>query len=317
MQSQSQLHPQGYTQGQFQSQAQPQTSAPARLLPTELENRLFGWFFKLTGAVLLAVCVIAALSLMSWSVADPSLTHATSGSTRNLAGPLGAIFSDLLMQTLGLASIIALLPPAFWALQLITRQSIPRLKSKLFLASCAVLAIAASLSALPTPSGWALRYGFGGVTGDLGLGLLGNLLSYVNSERAPAAAGLFYLAGGMSLLVASLGLTQNDLMTLFSKTSGPPKTKRRAWFAKVIEETPEPQLPSAPHAYPHPSAYQAPYQPHPAAAYPDAIQSGYAAHAPLTPRKRTSKPSPTSARNSRSSRAANRRLTRTPTTKAG
>ena len=117
---------------------QPTSNELPRLLPSELENRLFGWFFKTLGAALLAACIIAALSLMSWSVADPSLTHATSGLTRNLAGPLGAIFSDLLMQTLGLASVVALLPPAFWALQLITRENIPGLKSKLVLAAGAV-----------------------------------------------------------------------------------------------------------------------------------------------------------------------------------
>ena len=263
---------------------QPTSNELPRLLPSELENRLFGWFFKTLGAVLLAACIIAALSLMSWSVADPSLTHATSGLTRNLAGPLGAIFSDLLMQTLGLASVVALLPPSFWALQLISRENIPGLKSKLFLAAGAVMAVAAALSALPTPSGWALRYGFGGVVGDLGLSLLGNLLSYVNSERAPAAAGLFYLAGGMSLLVASLGLTQNDLITLFAKPSSNTAPKRRAWFSRVIDETAsaQPTLPG--HAGvqlsgAHFSGVQQFAPQHMATAYPANYPHGYPVHA--------------------------------------
>jgi DNA segregation ATPase FtsK/SpoIIIE, S-DNA-T family len=232
-------------------------AAPPRLLPSALENRLFGWFSKLFGAGLLTASIAAALSLMSWSVADPSLTHATSGATRNLTGPLGAIFSDLLMQTLGLASIIALLPPAFWALQLMTRHSVPGAKSKLCLATFSIVAIAASMSALPTPSSWPLRYGFGGVVGDLGLGILGNMLAVINAERAPAAAGLFYLAGGMALLVASLGLTQNDLVTLFTKQTPEGATKPRPWFANVdasgVEDdktVPHPVLPMAHHCAP-------------------------------------------------------------------
>jgi DNA segregation ATPase FtsK/SpoIIIE, S-DNA-T family len=263
-------------------------AAPARLLPTELENRLFGWFFKMFGACLLIISVVAALSLMSWSVADPSLTHATSGATRNLTGPLGAIFSDLLMQTLGLASIIALLPPAFWSLQLITRQAVPGAKSKLLLASLSILAMAAAFSALPTPSTWPLRYGFGGVVGDLGLGLLGNLLAMINAERAPAAAGLFYLAGGMALLVASLGLTQNDLITLFARPSAGTPEKPRAWFSNVVTEdvttVPHPMLSMGPHGHgvgptdPHALAY--PQHPHQAPFHAQHLQAGYPSYAP-------------------------------------
>ncbi len=46
-------------------------------------------------------------------------------SAQHLLGPLGAIMSDLLMQTLGLAGHIALLPVAFWASQLITAAASP------------------------------------------------------------------------------------------------------------------------------------------------------------------------------------------------
>ena len=49
----------------------------------------------------MALAVLTAagwLSLLTWSAADPSLTHATSGTTRNLLGPFGAILSDLLLQ---------------------------------------------------------------------------------------------------------------------------------------------------------------------------------------------------------------------------
>ena len=40
----------------------------------------------------------AASRSPTWSAADPSLSHVTSGSIRNPLGPLGAILADLLMQ---------------------------------------------------------------------------------------------------------------------------------------------------------------------------------------------------------------------------
>ena len=98
---------------------------PALLLPASLKDRLQGWLWKVLGFLLLAACAALSASLLTWSAADPSLTHATSGAARNLLGPPGAILSDLLMQMLGLAGVFVLLPPLFWALQLLTASSLP------------------------------------------------------------------------------------------------------------------------------------------------------------------------------------------------
>ena len=68
---------------------------------------LQGWLCKVLGFVVLAACAAVSVSLLTWSAADPSLTHATSGGARNLLGPLGAILSDMLMQMLGLAGMFA------------------------------------------------------------------------------------------------------------------------------------------------------------------------------------------------------------------
>ena len=46
--------------------------------------------------------MMAALALATWSVQDPSLSHATDAPVRNLLGHPGAIVADLLMQLLGL-----------------------------------------------------------------------------------------------------------------------------------------------------------------------------------------------------------------------
>jgi S-DNA-T family DNA segregation ATPase FtsK/SpoIIIE len=69
-----------------------------------------------SGVLVLGGCAAGALSLLTWSAADPSLTHATSGPTHNLLGPLGAILADLLMHMVGLASVFVFLPPLFWGL---------------------------------------------------------------------------------------------------------------------------------------------------------------------------------------------------------
>ena len=80
--------------------------APRPLLPDALEERLVGGLLKIAGFVLAGIALLGWLSLISWSADDPSLTHATSGMARNWLGPLGAIVSDLMLQTLGFCAII-------------------------------------------------------------------------------------------------------------------------------------------------------------------------------------------------------------------
>ena len=67
---------------------------------------------ELAGLALLTLSLLGAIALATWSVQDPSLSHATQKPIQNLLGFPGAIFADLAMQLLGLASIALLLPEA-------------------------------------------------------------------------------------------------------------------------------------------------------------------------------------------------------------
>jgi S-DNA-T family DNA segregation ATPase FtsK/SpoIIIE len=183
----------------------------APLLPASLEDRLKQWGRRVLGILLLLGVAVASLSLLSWSAADPSLTRATNAPIHNLLGSLGAILSDLLLQMLGLAGVFAVLPSMFWALQLIGREPVSRWRRKLMLTPIGLVLVAGAFSALPVPSAWPVHHGLGGLLGDAALTLLTNLLAPINPGRAAAAAGLFLFAGGVVVLLASLGLSQADL----------------------------------------------------------------------------------------------------------
>src|SRR5215471_2888673 len=71
------------------------------------------------GLVLVVLAALMSVALATWSVKDPSLSHATSAPVRNLLGLPGAIVADLLMQLLGLASVAVILPIAVWGWRLI------------------------------------------------------------------------------------------------------------------------------------------------------------------------------------------------------
>jgi len=63
---------------------------------------------------------------MTWSVQDPSLSHATSRPIRNILGYAGAIGADLAMQILGLGAIMLILTVAVWGWRMMTHRPFDR-----------------------------------------------------------------------------------------------------------------------------------------------------------------------------------------------
>ncbi len=184
-----------------------------------------GLLRRIVGATLLLTCTLVAVALLSWSAADPSLTHISSTPVRNWIGPLGAIVSDLLVQLLGIAGIIAVLPPAYWSIQLTTQGHLPRFKRKLAFAPFAIAGFALAWSALPELAAMPFRHGFGGAIGDLIYGQATTLFSIVNAKRAGIAAGVFGFAVGMFALQRSFGISNAEVKAMLdfnSKVAPPP-----------------------------------------------------------------------------------------------
>src|SRR5512142_2894200 len=79
---------------------------------------------ELAGLSLITLSLLGAIALATWSVQDPSLSHATQKPIHNLLGLPGAIFSDLAMQLLGLASVLLLLPEAMLGWRLLSHRPV-------------------------------------------------------------------------------------------------------------------------------------------------------------------------------------------------
>ena len=70
-------------------------------LPPSIREGLARRMRELTGLGLIGLAGIASAALMTWSVQDPSLSHATSRPIRNIMGYPGALGAALRMQLLG------------------------------------------------------------------------------------------------------------------------------------------------------------------------------------------------------------------------
>src|SRR5690606_2618574 len=169
------------------------------------------------GILLAALTTAGWLSLITWSAADPSLTHAAGGATRNWMGPLGAIFSDLLLQSIGLAAIFGMVIAAFWSAELILRRRLLEARWRIMIAPFALLILAGAMASLPPPSSWPLHHVLGGAFGGMVLALASSGFAIVNPGRAGFVAGLLLFVGGMCALSAALGLTQREYALLWQR----------------------------------------------------------------------------------------------------
>ena len=135
-------------------------------LPASIRDALARRLRELAGLSLIALSGVAAAALMTWSVQDPSLSHATSRAIRNIAGYPGAIGADLLMQILGLGAIMLILPVAIWGWRMLTHRTFDREALRI---TCWILCtvISAGFASCWAHGGaWPLPTGLGGVVGD-------------------------------------------------------------------------------------------------------------------------------------------------------
>jgi S-DNA-T family DNA segregation ATPase FtsK/SpoIIIE len=121
---------------------------------------------EIVGIGVLGIAGVAALALATWSVQDPSFSHATNAPVRNTLGIIGAASADLMMQILGIATVALLLPVASWGWRLLTHRPLERQRLRLVFWAAGTITAAGFASCLSPSKSWPLPTGLGGVVGD-------------------------------------------------------------------------------------------------------------------------------------------------------
>ncbi len=179
---------------------------------------------ELAGLALLTLTLLAAIALATWSVQDPSLSHATQKPVHNLLGYPGAIFADLAMQLFGLAAVMLLLPMMTIGWKLLVHRSFGEKRRALWWMLATVL-FAGFAATLPRIGTWPLPTGLGGVIGDAVLHL---------PRLIGLPLNLFVLIVLSPLLALATAAT---IALAFGWRSQQPKTRRAA--ARDAEEDDE------------------------------------------------------------------------------
>jgi len=188
-----------------------------------------GWLNRAGGALLLAGVGAAWASLLTWSQNDPSLTHAAGGAPTNVLGTVGAIFADVMLNTLGFAAVFLLLAPMFWGIELLIAERIFANRKKTSVFPLSVLLLAAGFAVLPVTESWPFGHSFGGIVGDWLYKLTVTIFGVAGAERALPLAGLAYFIAGFAALGYSIGLEREDLNRLIERSRGLARRRQSLW----------------------------------------------------------------------------------------
>jgi S-DNA-T family DNA segregation ATPase FtsK/SpoIIIE len=151
------------------------------------------------------------VALGTWSVQDPSLSHATNAPVRNLLGTPGAVCADLMMQLFGIASIVLVLPVIVWGCRLIAHRQSGHQWWRAILWVTGILLAAGFASCLPRTANWPLPAGLGGVIGDALLRVPAFFVSPLTGVTLFALTAFFALAALASIVVAAgIGRRKRD-----------------------------------------------------------------------------------------------------------
>ena len=162
-----------------------------------------------SGLAIIAVAAMLAASLATWSVGDPSLNHATDGPVRNALGAPGAILADILMQTIGLATAVFLVPLVLWGWRLLTGHALGIGRKRLAFWLIGTSLAAGALASLPLPDSWPLPTGLGGFFGDTVHHIPALITGNMTSGAATIVGGLGLGVPAVLMLLAAAGWLGN------------------------------------------------------------------------------------------------------------
>ena len=147
--------------------------------------------------------MLIAVALATWSVQDPSLSHATDGPVRNYLGTPGAVGADLLMQLFGLAATVLVLPVAVWGWRIATHRPFDREWMRLSFWLVGTMSGAGFVACLPKSAHWPLPTGLGGVIGDAMLRVPALAFGPLTGTALLASAAVFGLCTIAAVVIAT------------------------------------------------------------------------------------------------------------------
>ncbi len=186
------------------------------------------------GGLALGLAGLALLvSLASYDPADPSLNTATAHHTSNLAGPAGALVSDLLLQGFGLAALLPGLVMLAWAWRLASHRELGGVVARLIAAVLALPVLGAVLAGIGALHGPVVNWPAAGLGGAIGTIVSRAVLEAGRGVLGPVGIVFVWVLAvplAMTLVLLSLGLSAGEWRGAARVVSGAASATGRSCF---------------------------------------------------------------------------------------
>jgi S-DNA-T family DNA segregation ATPase FtsK/SpoIIIE len=199
------------------SSAAQQKAAGRQFAPPAIRSLMSRRAGELGGLALGLLGIALLVALATYDPRDPSLNTATAARATNLAGPVGSVLSDLLLQGFGAAGVLPGLAMLAWAWRIASRRGVGSMAARLAALLAAMPVLGAVLAGLPFPASgianWPTLAGPGGAVGHL---IASAIMGVGQEMMGSVGAGLIWLLGlclAVVLVLLALGLSSREWRT--------------------------------------------------------------------------------------------------------
>lgn len=161
---------------------------------------------RLAGLSMIIVALGCAIALATYDANDPSWNNASAAPIANALGAWGASTADLLFQSIGMTSVLAIVPPLLWGIWLVDGRIGLRLTSRILCWLLSVIALAASAGLLPAPLFTDQPIATGGAIGNALFNAISGTIGSIGIPTPGILTGMFAGIAGSMLMSWAIGL---------------------------------------------------------------------------------------------------------------
>ena len=193
------------------------TGLISRVIPESAQAFLARRIIDGAGIAMTCFGAFAALALLTYSAADPSMNSASSAETiHNMMGGAGAWFSDLTLQSFGIAAFLFSFASILWGVRMVKRKELPPLWLRISVLCCSLLLFSLAFSILPALFWRSTLVTMGGSVGIVLLNGLSAVTRHILPFSPHFLIALAALAMGLFILPLALGFRLRNGVTIFA-----------------------------------------------------------------------------------------------------
>ncbi|MBN07573.1 MAG: cell division protein FtsK [Rhodospirillaceae bacterium] len=206
-------------------------SARPALLPPAARDLLKRRCFEVAGLLLFSGSILITLALLSYQPSDWSWNTASDGTVHNLLGAFGAVLSDVILQAVGLASVLMLVALLAWGWRMFKKERVTHLWIRLLMAISGILFTTIFLSLFQQSESWPLSAGLGGAIGMVLEDLLVDFLKEVTPGYEQLVIGGLILPPAAATMFVAIGLNNSEWRALWQPIH---KSLHEAWKGALL-----------------------------------------------------------------------------------